>query len=89
MEEELQSRIDGQIALLERVSNMTEAEAKSELMEVVEKKIQNEVATYIRDAEEEAQLKAKENAREIIATAIQRMSQEEVIERSVSVVSLR
>ena len=33
-------------------------------------------------------LKAKENAREIIATAIQRMSQEETIERSVSVVAL-
>ena len=88
MEEELQSRIDGQIALLERVSNMSEAEAKSELMEVVEKKIANEVAAYIRDAEEEAQLKAKENAREIIATAIQRMSQEETIERLVSVVAL-
>lgn len=88
MEEDLQSRIDGQIALLERVSNMSEAEAKKELMEVVEKKIQNEVATYIRDSEEEAKLKAQESAREIIATAIQRYSQEETIERCVSVVSL-
>ena len=88
MEEELQSRIDGQIALLERVSNMSEADAKKELMEVVEKKIQNEVSAYIRDAEEEAKTKARETSREIIATAIQRYSQEEIIERSVSVVSL-
>ena len=44
MEAELQSRIDGQIALLERVSNMTQQEAHDELMEVVEKKMQNEVA---------------------------------------------
>ena len=88
MEEELQSRIDGQIALLERVSNMTEAEAKSELMDVVEKKIQNEVAVYIRDAEDDAKAKAQQTAREIIATAIQRYSQDEVIERCVSVVSL-
>ena len=88
MEQELQSRIDGQIALLEKVSNMSEADAKAELMDVVEKKIQNEVAVYIRDSEEEARLKAQEIAREIIATAIQRYSQEESIERSVSVISI-
>lgn len=88
MEEDLQSRINGQIALLERVSNMSEAEAKAELMEVVEKKIQNEVAAYIRDSEEAARLKAQETSREIIATAIQRYSQEETIERCVSVVGL-
>ena len=88
MEEDLQSRINGQIALLERVSNMSESEAKKELMEVVEKKIENEVATYIRDAEENARLKAQEKSREIIATAIQRYSQEETIDRCVSVVSL-
>ena len=88
MEEELQSRIDGQIALLEHVSNMSEADAKKELMDVVEKKIQNEMSAYIRDAEEEAKTKAREASREIIATAIQRYSQEEIIERSVSVVAL-
>ena len=88
MREELQSRIDGQITLLERVSNMTEDEAKKELMDVVEKKIQNEVAVYIRESEEEARLKAQESAREIIALAIQRYSSEEAVERSVSVISI-
>ncbi len=88
MEEELQSRIDGQITLLERISNMSEADAKAELMEAVEKKIENEVAIYIRDTEEEARLKAQDIAREIIATAIQRYSQEETIERNVSVISI-
>ena len=88
MEAELQSRIDGQIALLERVSNMTQQEAHDELMEVIEKKMEGEVATYIRDQEEDAKLKAKENAREIIADAIQRYSQEEAIDRTISVVAL-
>ena len=88
MEEDLQSRIDGQIALLERVSNMSKEEAKAELMEVVERKIQDEVATYIREQEEEAKAKAAANSREIIATAIQRYSQDEAIDRTVSVVSL-
>ena len=88
MEEELQSRIDGQIALLEHVSNMSADEAKSELMKVVETKMQEEVATYIREQEEEAKEKAAENAREIIATAIQRYSQDESLDRTVSVVTL-
>ena len=88
MEEELQSRIDGQIAILERVSNMSKEEARSELMEVVESKIADEVAAFIRDKEEEAKEMAAENAREIIATAIQRYSQDETLERTVSVVSL-
>ena len=88
MEAELQSRIDGQIAILEKVSNMSQQEAHDELMEVVEKKMEGEVAAYIHDQEEEAKEKAKENAREIIATAIQRYSQEETIERTISVVTL-
>lgn len=88
MEAELQSRIDGQIALLERVSNMSQQEAHDELMEAVEKKMENEVASYIHEQEEEAKLRAKEKARQIIATAIQRYSQEESIDRTVSVVAL-
>ena len=88
MEEDLQARIDGQIVLLERVSNMSAEEARNELMEVVENKISDEVAAYIREQEEEAREKAHENAREIIATAIQRYSQEESLDRTISVVSL-
>lgn len=88
MEEELQSRIDGQIALLEHVSSMSQEDAKKELMEVVEKKMANEVATYIHEQEEEAKARAQDMAREIIATAIQRYSQEETIDRTVSVVAL-
>ena len=88
MEQDLQSRIDGQIALLERVSNMSEEEARKELMDVVETKMADEVAVYIRDKEEEAKEKAAENAREIIATAIQRYSQDESLDRTVSVVTL-
>ena len=88
MEKELQSRIDGHIAILERVSNMSKEEARSELMEVVESKMADEVAAFIRDKEEEAKEMAAENAREIIATAIQRYSQDETLERTVSVVSL-
>ncbi|MDO4500051.1 MAG: ribonuclease Y [Erysipelotrichaceae bacterium] len=88
MEADLQSRIDGQIALLERVSNMSQQEAHDELMDAVSKKMEKEVASYIHEQEEEAKSRARENAREIIATAIQRYSQEETIDRTISVVAL-
>lgn len=88
METELQSRIDAQITVLEHTANMTREEARKELMDVVEKKIENEVAVYIREKEDEAREQARQNAQEIIATAIQRYSQDEAVERTVSVVSL-
>ena len=88
MEEDLQARIDGQIVLLERVSNMSQQEAHDELMEVVEKKMAGEVEAYIREKEEEANSRAKEISQEIIATAIQRYSQEETLDRTVSVLAL-
>lgn len=88
MEQDLQSRIDGQIVLLERVSNMSQEDAKKELMSVVEQKIQGEVAAYIRDQEDEAKSKARQISQEIIATAIQRYAQEETIDRTISVVTL-
>lgn len=88
MEEDLQARIDGQIALLERVSNLSAEDAKKELMEVVERKMNLEIAAYIKEREDEAISTAETKSREILATAIQRYSQDEVIERTVSVVSL-
>lgn len=88
METELQEKIDVQIVELERVASMSATDAKKELMEAVEKKMDKEVATYIRDREEEAKSKAGEISRNIIALAIQRYSQEETQERTVSVVGL-
>ncbi|SJZ78571.1 ribonuclease Y [Anaerorhabdus furcosa] len=88
MEKELQARIDHQIIVLETVAHMSEQEAKKELMSVVEKKMEQDVAVYIRDKEDEAKSKASEKAKNIIALAIQRYAQEETIERTVSVVGL-
>ncbi|MEA5026358.1 MAG: ribonuclease Y [Erysipelotrichaceae bacterium] len=87
-EEELNKKIELQVTELERVASMTTEDAKRELMEVVEKKIQNEITTYIRDQEEEAKSKASESARNIISLAIQRYAQEETQEKTVSVVAL-
>lgn len=88
MELDLQNKIDVQIGELERISSLSQNEAREELFRIVEKRMINEVAAYIKDKEEEAKEKANEISRNIIALAIQRYSQEEVQERTVSVVAL-
>lgn len=88
MEVDLQSRIDNQIVVLERIANMSASEAKAELMDAVEKKSVKDIALFLRDQEEEAKAKAADQARNIIALAIQRYAQEETIDRTVSVVAL-
>lgn len=87
-EKELQSRIDVQIEELERIANMTSSQAKQELFEAVEKRIQNEMTAYIKEQEEQAKMESLERSRNIIAQSIQRISQDEAIERTVSVVNL-
>lgn len=88
MESELQTKIDEQVGVLENIAHMSCQEAKNELMQVVEKQVEVEMAMYIRDKDDEMRSKAAEMSRNIIAVAIQRYAQEETIERTVSVVSL-
>ena len=88
MESTLQEKINEQMAVLERVAGLSRDEAKSELMDAVEKKSEKEIGAYLREQDEIAQQKAAENARTVIANAIQRYAQEEVLDRTVSVVSL-
>lgn len=88
MEEELQGKIDAQVKVLEEVSKMSQEDAHRELMDAVAKKSEKEIAQYMHEAQEEAENNAAAYARNIIATAIHRYSQEEVIERTVSTVTL-
>jgi ribonucrease Y len=87
-EADLSSRIDSIILELEKVAMMTTQEAKSELFKRVEEKIGVEIAQYIKNQEEEAKTLVNEKARNILALAIQRYTQEVASERTVSVVAL-
>ncbi|MCF0106366.1 MAG: DUF3552 domain-containing protein, partial [Holdemanella sp.] len=87
-EKKLQEQIDQQIIVLEGVAKMSSQDARKELFAVVEKKMEHETIAYIKEKEEEAKASAKEKSQEIIALAIERMSQQETQERTVSVVSL-
>ncbi|MDD3923540.1 MAG: ribonuclease Y [Erysipelotrichaceae bacterium] len=88
MEEELSKKQAEQMSELERIASMSFDDARKELMESVEKKIQNEITAYVKEQDEEARSRASDNARNIISLAIQRYAQEETQERTVSVVAL-
>ncbi|MGL5541118.1 MAG: ribonuclease Y [Erysipelotrichaceae bacterium] len=88
MEKALQAKIDVQVVELERIANTTTAQAKQELFEITEKRVTNELTAYIKEKEEQAKAESLDRARNIIALAIQRVSQEEATERTVSVVTL-
>lgn len=87
-EKELQAKIDVQVDELERIAAMSSAQAKDELFAIVEKRMEKETVAYIKEKEEEAKSIADEKARNIMALSIQRLSQDEAVERTVSVVTL-
>lgn len=87
-DKELQEKIDVQVEELERVASLTTAEAREELMSIMEKRMEKETIAYIKEKEEEAKSIADEKARNIVALSIQRISSDEAVDRTVSVVAL-
>ena len=85
---ELKDKIDSKVVELEKVAAMSAREAKEELFKQVEQQISLEMSAYIKEQEEEAKSKAADMSRDIIANAINRYAQEEVTERTVTVVDL-
>jgi ribonuclease Y len=73
---------------LERVSGMTQEEAKAMLIKRIEDEAKLEAIATVRRIEEEAKEKAAVSAREIMSNAIQRSAAEHVVETTVSVVDL-
>jgi ribonuclease Y len=76
------------ISELERISTMTQDEAKVQLLEEVERESRADMLRIIRQIEEEAQFEGERRARELIADAIQRVASDHVSEVTVSVVPL-
>lgn len=77
-----------QVAELERISGLTQDEAKSILLSNVERECRHEAAVLMKEIEQQARDEAEKKAKEIIATAIQRCAADHVAETTVSVVSL-
>ncbi|MFY9114679.1 MAG: ribonuclease Y [Dethiobacteria bacterium] len=90
--QQIQKKIDDlykqQLAELERLSMLSQSEAKEVLMEKVKKEITHEMAIMIKDVEDRAHEEAKKKSREIVTNAIQRCAAEHTSESTVSVVTL-
>jgi len=85
---ELDNRHEEILSELERISVMTQDEARQQLLSEVELEARADMVRIIRQIEEEAQAKGEARARELIADAIQRVASEHVSEVTVSVVPL-
>ncbi len=73
---------------LERISNLTQDEAREVLLQNVAETARQDMARVIREVEAQAKEEADRRAREIITVAIQRFASDEVAETTVSTVPL-
>lgn len=85
---ELDKKIDDIILELEKVSGLTTKQAHDEIMSRVESKMSVEIATYIRNQEEEAKETAQAKAVDLLSLACAKYAQDVTTERTVSVVAL-
>ena len=77
-----------QLTTLEKISGLTQEEAKQFLLRCVEEDVRHDAAMKIKEIEQQLKDEAEEKAREIIATAIQRCAADHAAETTVSVVPL-
>ena len=86
-DEEKESR-DRALGELERVSGMTQGEAKTAMLERSQDLVRHELARSVRQMEEEARGEARRRARALVADALQRVAASHTAETTVTVVEL-
>mgnify|MGYP000363298263 CR=1 FL=1 len=77
-----------QLTELEKISGLTQDQAKDFLLHSIEDEVRHEAAMKIKEIEAQLKDEAEEKGREIIATAIQRCAADHAAETTVSVVTL-
>lgn len=80
--------VDQRQAELEKVAQMSHADAKAQLLAEMKDQLKAERKVMIRDSEQEAEISADRNAKKLIVEAIQRSAADVVSEATVSVVNL-
>jgi ribonucrease Y len=86
--EELDRANEERIKLLEKISQLTQQEAKDQLLEAIRAKCETEANAIIRDSIGRAKMDANKEAKKIVIQTIQRMAAEFTIENTVSVFNL-
>ncbi|MDP7659523.1 MAG: ribonuclease Y, partial [Candidatus Thalassarchaeaceae archaeon] len=77
-----------ELTKLEEISNLSEDEARGEVMRLAEEEMGQELAIRYRDMEESAKDEATDNARNILGLAIQRLASDVVSEATLTSVPL-
>ncbi|MGX7086477.1 ribonuclease Y [Gemelliphila palaticanis] len=73
---------------LQRIANLTEEQAREEIMSSIEEEMSKETAIYIRNREIEAKDVADKRARELIIQSMQKFASDVINEATVTVVNL-
>ena len=88
LRQEIQTTLDGQLAMLEKIASMTAEEAKAELINKLDSELQHETALKIAEYDEKFKDEAESRARDILSLAIQRCAADHVSEISISTVQI-
>ncbi len=86
--EELDKANETHIKALEKVANLSEGEAKEQLLEAVKAKAETDAMALVKDTIAGAKITANKEAKKIVIQSIQRMCAEYTIENTVSVFNL-
>ncbi|MCS6917635.1 MAG: ribonuclease Y [Chitinophagales bacterium] len=73
---------------LESIAKLTQQEAKAQLLESMKAQAQTEAMAYVKEAMDEARLRASKEAKKVIIQSIQRIAAEQSIENAVSTVHI-
>lgn len=86
--EQVEKQHEEFVKQLEKISNMSAADAKNQLIETLKKEAQTAAMSHIKDIMDEAKAKANKEAKKIVIQTIQRTAAEHTIENTVSVFNL-
>lgn len=86
--ESLEANQAKQLQELQRISGLSTEDAKTLLLQQVEKETRQDTARLIREIEQQAKEEGERRAREIITTAIERVASDQVAETTVALVPL-
>ena len=86
--EEAEAVKKAHMATLEKISGLTQEQAKQYLLKNVEEEVRHETAMKIKEIEQQMKDEADEKAREVLSIAIQRCAADHAAEATVSVVPL-
>ncbi len=86
--EKVEKQHDEFVSKLEKISNLSAADAKEQLVETLKKEAQTDAMSHIKQIMDEAKASANKEAKKIVIQTIQRTAAEHAIENTVSVFNL-